>query len=66
VQTDLAKKEKEKESYLCAALMAHVERLSSLLEPAWPNAGRVHEEMYNMVDTLVIHTVDQKCFSTFA
>jgi hypothetical protein len=51
---------------LCAALMAHVERLSSLLKLTWPNAGRVHEEMCNMVDMLVIHAVDQKWFSTFA
>ncbi len=51
---------------LCAALMVHAERLNSLLELAWPNAGRVHEEIYNMVDTLAIHGVDQKWFSTFA
>jgi hypothetical protein len=51
---------------LHAALMAHAERLNSLLEPSWPNARRVHEEMYNMVDTLMIHAVDQKWFSAFA
>jgi hypothetical protein len=45
--------------------MAHAERLNSLLEPSWPNAGQVHEEMSNMVDTLMIHAVDQKWFSAF-
>ncbi len=44
---------------LCAALMAHAERLNSLLEWSWPNAEKVHEEIYNMVDTLVIHVVDR-------
>ncbi len=51
---------------LCAALMAHAERLNSLLMPSWPDAEKVHEEMYNMVDTLIIHAVDQKWFSAFA
>ncbi len=51
---------------LCAALMAHVERLNSLLEPSWPDAENVHEEMYDMVDTLMILAVDQKWFSAFA
>jgi hypothetical protein len=51
---------------LCAALMAHAGRLNSLLEPSWPDAEKVQEEMYNLVDTLVIHGVDQKWFSAFA
>jgi hypothetical protein len=51
---------------LCAALMVHAGRLNSLLEPSWPDAEKVQEEMYNLVDTLVIHVVDQKWFSTFA
>ncbi len=51
---------------LCVALMAHAGRLNSLLEPSWPNAEKVQQEMYNLVDTLVIHGVDQKWFSTFA
>ncbi len=51
---------------LCAALMAHVGRLNSLLEPLWPDAEKVQEEMYNLVDTLMIHGVDQKWFSAFA
>ncbi len=42
-----------------------MESLNSLLEPSWPNAEKVHEELYNMVDTLVIHAVDQKWFSAF-
>jgi hypothetical protein len=36
------------------------------LTPSWPNAEKVHDEMYNVVDMLVIHAVDQKCFSTYA
>jgi hypothetical protein len=44
----------------------HVERLNSLLELSWPDAEKVHEEMNNMVDTLMIHVVDQKRFSAFA
>jgi hypothetical protein len=51
---------------LCTALMAHAERLNRLLEPSWPNAEKVHEEIYNMVDTLMIYVVEQKWFSTFA
>ncbi len=48
------------------ALMAHAARLYSLLEPSWPDTEKVQEEMYNLVDTLVIHGVDQNWFSTFA
>jgi hypothetical protein len=51
---------------LRAALLAHAERLNSFLEPSWPNTEKVHEEMYNMVDTLMIHAVDQKWLSAFA
>jgi hypothetical protein len=51
---------------LCAALMARAGRLNSLLETAWPDGEKMQEEMYNLVDTLVIHGVDQKWFSTFA
>jgi hypothetical protein len=46
--------------------MAHAERLNSLLKPSWPNAEKVHEKMYDMVDTLMIYAVDQKWFSAFA
>ncbi len=35
---------------LHVALMAHARRLNSLLEPSWPNAEKVQEEMYNLVD----------------
>jgi hypothetical protein len=49
-----------------AALMAHAERLNSLLKPLWPNSEKVHEEMYNMVDAFMIYVVDQKRFSAFA
>ncbi len=51
---------------LHVALMAHVERLNSLLEPSWPDAEKVHEEMYDMVDMLMIHVIDQKWLSAFA
>jgi hypothetical protein len=51
---------------LHAALMAHAGRVNSLLEPSWPDAEKVQEEMYILVYTLVIHGVDQKWFSAFA
>jgi hypothetical protein len=52
---------------LRAALMAHAGRLvNSLLELSWPNVEKMQEEMYNLVDTLVIHGVDQKWFSAFS
>ncbi len=51
---------------LHVALMAHAGRVNSLLEPLWPDAEKVQEEMYDLVGTLVIHGVDQKWFSTFA
>ncbi len=51
---------------LRAALMAHAGRFNSILEPSWPDAEEVNEEMYALVDTLLIHGVDQKWFSTFA
>ncbi len=51
---------------LCAALMAHAGRLNSFLKPSWPDAEQVQVEMYYLVDTLLIHGVDQKWFSTFA
>ncbi len=51
---------------LCAALMAHAGRLNSLLEPSWLDVEKVQEEMYNLVDTLVLHGVDQKWFGAFA
>ncbi len=51
---------------LCMALLVHAERLNSLLKPSWPNAEKVHEEMYDMMDMLMIHALDQKWFSAFA
>jgi hypothetical protein len=51
---------------LCAALMEHAERFNSLLEPSWPNAEEVNEEMYALVGTLEAHRVDQKWFRAFA
>ncbi len=43
---------------LCAALMADAGRFNSLLEPSWPDTEKVREEMFNLVDTLMIHGVD--------
>jgi hypothetical protein len=51
---------------LCMALMAHVRRIDSLLELSWADAEKVQEEMYDLVDTFVIHGVDLKWFSAFA
>jgi hypothetical protein len=51
---------------LRAALVAHAERLNSLLKPSWPDAEKVQNEMYELVNTLMVHGVDQKCFTTFA
>jgi hypothetical protein len=51
---------------LCAALMAHAERLNSLLKPSWPNAEKVQDKMYELVDILMVHGVDQKWFIAFA
>jgi hypothetical protein len=45
---------------LCAALMAHAERLNSLLKPSWPDAEKVQNKMYELMDTLMVHGVDQK------
>jgi hypothetical protein len=50
---------------LCAALVAHAKRFTSLLELSWPNVETVQEEMYEMADTLMYHAVDQKWFSAF-
>jgi hypothetical protein len=51
---------------LCAALMAHAKRLNSLLEPSWPNAEKMQDKMYELVDILMVHGVDQKGFRAFA
>jgi hypothetical protein len=51
---------------LRVALVAHAERLNSLLEPSWPDAGKVQDKMYKTVDTLMVHGVDKKWFSAFA
>jgi hypothetical protein len=49
----------------CAALLEHVERLQDLLRPSWPEAGEIQEEMYHLVDTLMLNGVDQKWFSCY-
>jgi hypothetical protein len=50
----------------CVALLVHAERLQDLLRPSWPNAGEIQDEMYRLVDTLMLHGVDQKWFSGYA
>ncbi len=49
-----------------AALLGHAERLQDLLRPSWPNAGEIQDEMYHLVDTLMLNGVDQKWFSGYA
>jgi hypothetical protein len=51
---------------LRAALVAHAERLDSLLEPSWPYAEKIQDKMYELVDTLMVHGEDQKWFAAFA
>jgi hypothetical protein len=51
---------------LHAALVTHVERLNSLLKPSWPDVDEIQDKMYGLVDTLMVHGVDQKWFSVFA
>ncbi len=51
---------------LCAALLEHAERLQDLLRPSWPNAGKIQDKMYRLVDTLMLNGVDQKWFSGYA
>jgi hypothetical protein len=51
---------------LPVAPVAHAERLNSLLELSWPNTEKVQNKMYELVDTLMGHGVDQKWFSAFA
>jgi hypothetical protein len=46
--------------------VTRAERLNSLLELSWPNAGKVQDKIYEMVDALMVHGVDQKWFSTFS
>ncbi len=50
----------------CVALLGHAERLQDLLRPSWPNAGKIQNEMYHLVDTLMLNGVDQKWFSSYA
>jgi hypothetical protein len=57
---------RESLAVLRAALIEHAKRLNSLLEPSWPDAEKVQEETYKMVDTLMYHVEDQKWFSAFA
>ncbi len=51
---------------LRAAILGHAERLQALLRPSWPNAGEIQDEMYHLVDTLMLNGVDQKWFRGYA
>ncbi len=51
---------------LRAAILGHAERLQALLRPSWPNAGEMQDEIYHLVDTLMLNGVDQKWFSGYA
>ncbi len=51
---------------LCAAILGHEERLQALLRLSWPDAGEIQDEMYRLVDTLILNGVDQKWFSGYA
>jgi hypothetical protein len=50
---------------LRAAILGHAERLQALLRLSWPNAGEIQDEMYHLVDTLMLNGVDQKWFSGY-
>jgi hypothetical protein len=50
---------------LCAAILEHAERLQDLLRLSWPDAGEIQEEMYCLVDTLMLSGLDQKWFSAY-
>ncbi len=51
---------------LCMALMVHAEKLNNLLEPSLPDKEKVQDKMYELVNTLMVHGVDQTWFSAFA
>ncbi len=51
---------------LHAAILGHAKRLQDLLRPSWPNVGEIQDEMYCLVDTLMLNGVDQKWFSGYA
>jgi hypothetical protein len=51
---------------LPAAILGHAERLQDLLRLSWPDAGEIQDEMYHLVDTLMLNGVDQKWFSGYA
>jgi hypothetical protein len=51
---------------LRVAIMGHAERLEDLLGLSWPNAGKIQDKMYHLVDALMVNGVDQKWFSGYA
>jgi hypothetical protein len=57
---------RKSQANFCLALLVHAERLQDLLRPSWPDTGEIQDEMYHLVDTLMLHGVDQKWFSSYA
>ncbi len=51
---------------LRAAILGHAERLQAPLRLPWPNAGKIQDKMYHLVDTLMLNGVDQKWLSSYA
>jgi hypothetical protein len=51
---------------LHVATLKHAGNLESLLRPSWPNAEEIGNEMYHLVDILMLSGVDQKWFSGYA
>ena len=51
---------------LDTALIDHAKRINRLIKLSLPDAEEVHEGMYTLVDTLLIHGIDQKWLSAFA
>ena len=56
---------RERLATLRAAILGHAERLQALLRPSWPDVGEIQDEMYRLVDTLMLNGVDQKWFSSY-
>ncbi len=55
----------ERLAILRAAILGHAERLQALLRLSWPELGEIQDEMYRLVDTLMLNVVDQKWFSAY-
>ncbi len=51
---------------LRAAILKHAGNLENLLRPSWPDAEKIGNEMYHLLDILMRSGVDQKWFSGYA